>query len=263
MSTKIDLDELKSPDLLHSTSDLVFAFIERHFKVVLGLFALVVVMAVGYVVYGYIAGARENKAAEALYQPEAALKRAESKVREERAKKTQELAAAKLKTKDPDNLRPADYAKDYAPDVAKVMGAIRAHDTTRAAMVSALNLSYFLIQQKQFGDALTVLDLAKYHPRADELLSGFWFMHRGFTLIENKQFEPAMAAYQKVLSATGLKPFHAEALLKLGVCYELKGDAIKARETYERVGREFPETEASNSANQYLRLLELSDKKQG
>jgi TolA-binding protein len=50
-------------------------------------------------------------------------------------------------------------------------------------------------------------------------------------------------------------------MLKLGMSYEMKGEAEKARQTYEKLGREFPDSEASSSALQYLRLLDLKTQK--
>lgn len=272
MSSKIDKDMLKNPDIFVSTSDKIFEYAEKHFKTVATIFVLVVVAGVGYVAYGYVVASQEQKAAEALYLPEAALKKSEGTVRDERAKQMQQLAATGDKAKDKtkkvgpasgENLRPVDYAKDFAPNVAAVKSAIVAHASSKAAMVSALNLSYFLTQQKQYSEALAVLDLPKYHPSTTELLGGFWLMHRGMILLENSQVEPAMESYESILKASTLKPFHPEALLKLGLCYEVKGNAEKARETYEKLGREFPDTEASTTAQQYLRLLALNAHKQG
>lgn len=284
MSSKIDKDMLKNPDIFVSTSDKIFEYVEKHFKTVATLFGLVVVAGVGYVAYGYIVAAKEQKAAEALYLPEAALKKSEATVRDERAKQMEQLAVtgdkatetAKVKAKESakdkakkvapasgESLRPVDYAKDFSANVTAVKSAIVANAMSKAAMVSALNLSYFLTQQKQYGEALAVLDLPKYHPSTAELLGGFWLMHRGMILLENSQVEPAMDSYESILKAPTLKPFHPEALLKLGLCYEVKGNPEKARETYEKLGREFPDTEASTTAQQYLRLLELNAHKQG
>ena len=265
-SKKIDKEALKGPDVFVSTSDKIFNFIEHHLKTALGVLALVGIGSVGYVVYGYINASQEQKAAEALYHPESLLKKAESEVREQRAKKMQDLAGGKEKAKDKktvheDLVRPADYEKDYAPFVEKIKAELRDHANTKAALISALNLSYFLTQQKQFPQALEVLNMPKYRPQPTELLGGFWLMHRGVILLENNQVDGAIESYQSVIQSAPLKAFHPEALLKLGVCFELKGDAGKARETYEKVARDFPESEASMTAQQYLRLLDLKSAK--
>lgn len=264
MSSKIDKEMLKNPDVFISTSDHIFNYIEHHFKTAVAIVGIAVVASLAYVGYNYMQAAKEQRAAEALYQPEAALKKAESDVREQRAKAVQALAGGKAeKPAKVEAMQPPDYAKDFAPHVEQLKEKLRSYGDTKAALVSALNLSYFLHQQKQFPQALEVLDLPKYKPAQNELLNGFWLMHKGVTLLENQKVDGAMEAYQSVLKIEALKPFHPEALLKLGVCYELKGDAAKAREMYEKLSHEYPRTEASQSAQQYLRLLDLKTQQQG
>ncbi len=256
MSDKIDKAMLKNPDVFVGTSNKVFDFIERHLKTAMAIALTVVVLGVGFVTYGYVNSQRERKAGEALYQPEAELKKAEA-ARQEKASPKGE-GASKVAA-----LHPEDFAKDYAPYVEKIKSGLREHSDTKAALVSALNLSYFLTQQKQFSQALEVLDMVKYQPGPNDLLGGFRLMHRGLTLLENKQVDPAISSYESVLGSEKLKSFHSEALLKLGLCFELKGDLPKARATYERVGREFPDTDASQNAQQFLRLLDLKSQSQG
>jgi TolA-binding protein len=257
---KIDKDDLKGPDAFVTFSDIVFNYVEKHFTSFISIVAVIVVVAIGYEGVNFLNSLREQKAAEALFVPEDSLKKVEADFQEKNAPAGDDKKAEKQSDKSP---VVADYNKDYAPIVGKIKAAIKEHADTKAAVVSALNLSYFLSQQKQYPEAQAVLDIPTYKPSHGELLSGFWLMHRGVTYMENNQVDQAINAYQTVLSTEGLKVFYPEALLKLGVAYELKGDANKAREMYERVGKDFPETEASGTAQQYIRLLELKSTKKG
>lgn len=256
MSSKIDKEMLKNPDVFVSTSDHIFNYIERHFKTVAAVVAVAVLGGTGYVGVGYMNARTELKAAEALYVPEAALRKVEASFSE-----------AKALT--PDSKKPAvpvkteDFATDYAPSVEQIKTVIKANAQTRAALVSALSLSSFLLQQKQYSASLEVLQLVKFDVPISDIMGGFWYMQRGVVLMENGQTDPAIEAYDKILKSDALKAFHPEALLKLGVCREMKGDAAKAREAYERVGREFPETEAAQNAQQYLRLMQMKTPQQG
>ncbi len=259
MSSKIDKDALKTPDMFLSTSDKIFNFVEQHFKTFLTVVVAALVAGGAYVGMGYLQTRKELKAAEALYVPEAALRKTETGFREEKAKALK--PGDKEKKSEPAKVE--DYARDYAPTVEKIKAAIKDNDSTRAAMVSALTLSSFLLQQKQYSAALEALQLAKFNPPSADLLAGFWFMQSGLVNLENGQTGPAIEAYDHVLKSDALKAFHPEALLKLGVCSELKGDTAKARETYERLGREFPETEAAQNALQFLRLMQMKTPKQG
>jgi TolA-binding protein len=108
---------------------------------------------------------------------------------------------------------------------------------------------------------LSVLDLPSYKPSAKDVVGGMWLMHRGIVLMENQKYDDAAKVYQEVVSSSDLKPFQPEALLKLGVVYEQKGEADKARQAYEKLAKEFPNTDASTSAQQYLRLLDLKSQK--
>lgn len=257
---KIDKKDLKGPDVFISTSDQILAWVEKHSGLIITIVVIAIVAGSGYIGYSAWNQSKENQAAEDIFKPENELKKVETKIREERAEKMKELAAGTAKDKKetkPETLRPADYAKDYAPIVEQVKQQIQKHAGTKAAMISALNLSGFLVQQKQFGPALEVLDIPKYQPSSSDLLSGLWHLHRGLAYLENQKTDEAIKEYETVVNNGDLKYFHPEALLKLGVAYEMKGDLEKARQAYERVGKEFPNTEASNTGRQYMRLLEL------
>lgn len=262
MSKKSDFtDSIKQPDSFVSTSHVVLHWIERHSVVMGSIVALGAALGLSYTGYNFYVNKTESSAAESIYKVESQLKKAESSIRDERAKKMQELASGKTKTaKAAEDARPVDYAKDYAPIVNSMKAALKDQSGTRAAMVSALNLSYFLVQQKQFQEALEVMKTPTKKPSAGDLLSGFWHMHYALVLLENNQADEALKLYSEVLATPDLKPFHAEAMLKSGVASELKGDAPKAKDIYEKIGREFPNTEAASSASQYLRLMELKAK---
>lgn len=251
MNHKIE-KELKAPDAFVSTSDKLFTMVEHHARSIGLFFMAILIVSTGWIGYGWIQSSRELSAADAIYKAEADLKAAQTKVENE------QLKAAK-----PDQAPKADYAKEFAPSVEKIKEQIKANGSTKAALVSAIKLSRFLMQQKQYAEAMAVLDLTSYKPAPNDIVGGFWFMHRGLTYMENQKTEEAIKAYEAVVAASNLKSFHPEALLKLGVAYEVKGDKVKARESYQRLEREFPNTEASTSAQQYLRLLDLNQSQQG
>lgn len=248
--------ELKGPDAFVSTSDHVFAWIEKHSGSIGTLCAVALIAAVGYTGNNWWSHHQEEKASEALYPSENALKKAEEKIRDERAEKMKALANPKDKVAaKPD--APVDFQATYAPAVDKIRTAIKAHSGTRAALVSALNLSTFLIQQKQYSLALDILSIPTYQPASGDLLAGFRLMHAGLAELENNKADEALKNYDNVLKSKDLSYFHSEALLKSGVAYELKGDLARAREAYEKLSRDFPNSEASNTGQQYKRLLDL------
>ncbi len=249
MSSKEKID-VKSPDAFLSISEKVFVWLEKHAKLALTIVAGALGCAVIYVGYGYFKEQREANAAEALYRSEAGLRKAETDLRESRAKKMQDKVA------NPVQAAPTDFSKDFGPSVESLKSEIVKQANSRAALVSSLNLVAFLVQHKQYEMALSVLEIPKYRPAQGDDLSGFFNMHRGLVLLENKKFDEAAKAYEDVLKAKSLRYLHPEALLKVGLTYELKGDTLKAKENYEKLQREFPATEAAKSGLQYLRLMD-------
>ncbi len=242
MSKKLDKHDIKAPDAFVSFSDHVLSWMEKHFMTMIGLALIALVGAAGYMGYGYWQSTKESSAAEALQKPESDLRKMEEG----------------LASKDPKAVAKApEFSKEYLPSIEKIKSELKAHSNTKAALVSAMNLSLFLIQQKQFDQALEVISIPTYKPSDKNVLSAFWNMHRGLVLIEAKKYKEATDSYQEVLKSASLKYFHPEALLKLGVALELQGDKAKARDTYEKLNREFPGSEASLTGQQYLRLLDM------
>jgi predicted negative regulator of RcsB-dependent stress response len=253
--TKLDKKDVKAPDAFHTFSERIFHWAEKHSKAIAGIFAVALVLALGYVGFHYMTQQKEQKAAQALYKPAGAIERAEERLREERAK-----IAGDKKVAQPESARPADYAKDFAPAVQELKSAIKDNSGSRAALMSSLNLVAFLLEKKQFTEALEVIEMPKYSPGSGEMLNGFYQMHRGVVYVEDKKFDEAEKAYKSILGSQALRYFHPEAMLKLGMTYELKGDQAKARQTYEKLEQEHPQSEASKTAGQYIRLLEMKPK---
>lgn len=256
--TGLDKKELKSPDTFVSASDRAFAWIERHAQALGLAVGGILVLSLGWIGYGYIQAMAEQRASEALAGPSADLQKAEAKVREERAKMMADLAKEPAKSAAMTQMvRPVDFEKDYGPAVEKVKAAIRQHADTRAATVAAMNLSHFLLQNKQYAAALDVLTLSRREPGGSDILGGFWLMHKGLSLVENQRFDEAARLYESILASKAMASFHPEAILKLGIVYDAKGDSEKARHMYIRLSRDFPQSDAANSAQQYMRLLDL------
>ncbi len=258
MSAKADKQALKTPDVFISTTDHFFAWIERHARTVGVAAAVAILASVAWVSYGLWQSSRENAAADAIFQSSEDLKKAETKVREERAKKMQQtLGLGKDKAKNNEPVRPVDFAKDYQPAVDKVKAAIRTHANTKSAVVAAMTTVAFLMEQKQTAEALQVIELVKYQPARKDMLNGLWQMHKGLVLMENKKLSEAEVAFETILSVPELNAWYPEAQLKLGLTRELAGQPDKARAAYERTVKEFPQTDAAQTAQQFLRLMKL------
>ena len=72
---KKDKIDLKTPDAFHTTSDKIFVWIEEHAQTVILTVAGGVVLSLIYIGFNFVGQRREARAAEAIYQPEDALKK--------------------------------------------------------------------------------------------------------------------------------------------------------------------------------------------
>lgn len=241
MTSKITKDDLRAPDTFHSVSDMLFQWIEKNAKPIAGVIGLALLVGIGWITYGFVATRAETAASEALYGPLDEVKKAELKMHDEKA--------------------PVDYANGLAPAIAKLEEAIKKHSGTRVSLVTAMEAAVVLFQQKRFDEARVILNLSGYRPSSGDVMSGLFRLHKGLAELESKKVDEAIATFKSILDTSGLKEFHAEALLKLGICFEQKGDLTQAREAYAKASRQFPDSEAAASALQYSRLLDLQSPK--
>lgn len=225
MSSKIDKETLKGPDTFISTSEKVFKWVEKHSRLMIFAAAGVLAASLLWVGYGFWQTRQETRAAEALYPSQHEIKQLVEK------------------------------NGDVAVAIEALKSAMKAHASAKATLISGLEVSQALLKQKKFDAALQILEIPTYRPAKDDVLFALAYMHKGLVLAENNKFDDAIKSYELVVAADQLKSFHAEALVKIGLMQEAKGEVDKARLSYERVGREFPNTEAAISAGQYLRLL--------
>ncbi|MCB0391294.1 MAG: tetratricopeptide repeat protein, partial [Bdellovibrionales bacterium] len=73
---------------------------------------------------------------------------------------------------------------------------------------------------------------------------------------DNKCSE-AISLLEVVSSVPEHKHLHPESLLRMGLCYEKQNDVEKAKQYFERVTREFEESEAATQAKNFLRYLTI------
>jgi tol-pal system protein YbgF len=121
-------------------------------------------------------------------------------------------------------------------------------DPAEAAYQAALDT----FRAREHGQAvLELLDfLAKYpkHPLAPS--AQYWI---GEAYYLQHDYRQALAEFQKVLAYGGPDGPVAEALVKIGLCYARLREPMRAQEAWQRVVREFPDSEAAERARTLLR----------
>ena len=73
----------------------------------------------------------------------------------------------------------------------------------------------------------------------------FW---RGEVLFAQKRYEQALTGFQQALEREPRGEKAADALLKIGLCYQRLGQPERARATFERLKAQFPESDAARLA---------------
>ncbi|MCM2280853.1 MAG: tetratricopeptide repeat protein [Bdellovibrionaceae bacterium] len=255
----MDKDELKRPDVFLQTMEKSLTAFDRHRSLITGALAVLIVAAIGYLVWNYVQGSAERKAASDLYVTEAQY----FKIKEGFDKAKYEALApppAGEKTEDKkDKATPStgDLQKDYGAVLPGFEEVIQKHAKTAAGAQAALWLAEIYLEYKQPEKAAEALAKVAPQQKTDSMLFGATHMLYGTALASKGDCTQAVGSWQKVLESEGNAFLHPEALLKSGVCYENLQQNDKATEMYRRVTENHSETSAAQSAKTYLRALEM------
>jgi tol-pal system protein YbgF len=132
-------------------------------------------------------------------------------------------------------LAPSSFAPDASPEqiYGTAMNSVQAEQYGRAA-------AEFGELTKRFPD----------HPLASN--AQYWI---GEAQYRQREFSQALVEFRKVIDAYPKSGEVPEALLKIGLCHRALMDQAQAREAWEQVTREYPETNAASQARSLLATL--------
>lgn len=260
MSKKLSKEEVKSPDAFLATSDRVARVLSKNSKPIFAIVTLAVIagfIAIGVNTYNEH---KESEAQSSIYQVAAQLEERQQKVEEQRLasqgeKKTVEASAAENKAS-----APVDFEKEYAPIVSEFQKVIDQHQGTRAAAVASLDLATFLVSHERLDEAIDVLQNASKNTAQDELLAVLTKAQLASVLSKKDQLDEAITQLKSLLDNKQAEFIHPQVTLQLGVIYEQKQEYDLARDMYRRASNEYADTQAGQTAKNYLRLLNLKNK---
>lgn len=204
-------------------------FILRFQNVFIALGALIFIGALSWIGISYYQSHHENAASQALYPVEKKI--------ETEWDKDKKISDATL----------AEYQK-----------TIQDNANTRSSLVSLISTTPTMIKAGKASVSLEMFGHLSFQPSSGEVYFGLERMTEGLLALESGQPDKAIGFYQQILAQQSQKSFHSDALLKMGVAYQAKNDLAKARETFEKVRREHPRTQAGEMAFEYL--LNLAQK---
>jgi tol-pal system protein YbgF len=105
---------------------------------------------------------------------------------------------------------------------------------------------------REHGQAvLDFLDFIAKYPRHPLVANAQYWIGEAYYV--QRDFRQAMLEFQKVPATAPGSAKAGDALLKIGLCQRQLRDEPRARQTWQRVVREFPKSEAAVKARTFLR----------
>lgn len=105
---------------------------------------------------------------------------------------------------------------------------------------------------REHGQAvLDFLDFIAKHPRHPLVANAQYWIGEAYYV--QRDYRQAMAEFQKVPEVAPGSAKAADALLKIGLCQRNLRDEARARQTWQRVVRDFPQSEAAVKARGFLK----------
>lgn len=155
----------------------------------------------------------------------------------------------------------ADF-ESISKEVEDYKSFLMSQKTTRPAhVISAMELSSFLIRYEKQDQALSLLDFVRMK---STVRSGWLYsvllIHLGTLFMDKGDFTRAIDLFSEVLSVKGAESFYQEVLLKTAVCYESIGEFEKASEIYEEIRENKNAGLYKERALHYDRLFRLKQK---
>lgn len=244
---KITEKEAKKPDKFLELSELLGHWMEKHRKIIGGLFISGILVGSGIGLGSLYASYQEKKAQESLYQTESKIEKLKTDLEKKRKDKKEVVAHDK-----------PDMVRDYGTLPEELKNKIKKFCHTKAGVLSSIRLASLFFDYSQYDKALELLKEVSSQVPSKGLLSGLIHMQMGSNLIGIEKYEEAKKQFNQVLSDESIRFLHSESILKLGLCEEKLGHQKEARDYYLRDSQEFASTEAGKTAKNYLRLLDAS-----
>jgi len=105
---------------------------------------------------------------------------------------------------------------------------------------------------REYGQAvLDFTDFIAKHPRHTLAANAQYWIGEAYYV--QRDYRQAMTEFQKVLDVRPDSPKVPDALLKIGLCYRNLRDESRARQTWDRVAKDYPKSEAARTARTLMR----------
>ena len=127
-----------------------------------------------------------------------------------------------------------------------------------SALVASIELAQFLHKYEKPELAIDLLSAASSYKKKNVM--GFLLsLQLGSYLMDKAEYALAVEQMQFITENKSAKWLWPSTLIKIALCYEKQSKIAKAKEVYLQVKKDFPDSQESDRAIQYLNLLTLQE----
>lgn len=232
--------------------------LEKNWKLVAGLFALLVIGGAGFIIQAGLATAKEKKAQEAFFKVEKKYTDYKTKSQlPDKPEPTQGAVAEKKPT-------PEALAADLTTAKAELQTFIGDYPKSKATQMAALYFAEIARQENNKELALTTLQ--KVQTGDSGLVNTLVQQQIGQLLADTEKCKEAIDMWQKIVTRKEANFLHNELKIQQALCYQKLNDPKKAEELLTNIANQKVDdpqnsssqnSSAAKEAARYLRLMQI------
>jgi hypothetical protein len=218
-------------------------FLEKQWKLIAGIFVVVVIGGMAIAVMGYQKTKKEKTAQESYFLTE-------KKFLEAKEKKNAPPVAKEAAKEAPVDL--SVFKKDFEKVIEDFPGS-------KAAQMSAVYLSDILVTEKNFDQALTTLK--NVETKDTGLINTLVQQQIASLLADQDKCSDAVQVWQKIIDRKEASFIHNDTKIQQALCYKKMNDTKRAEEILTNLANQktegFETSSSSKEAEKYLRLIQF------
>jgi predicted negative regulator of RcsB-dependent stress response len=266
---KITEKEIRQPDAFIQTIDRVNEKLQPNKKIIMAAVAALVLAGIAWATWDLYGSRREAQAQEALFIATHQVDKKEQELTpankpDPKDAKNSKNVKPKVDAADKATLdaKPKNFDTDYGVPAKSLQSVIESYPGTRASWLAALDLARLHQQYGDVDQSLQALQQPKLEVgnKAGDLISATIQLRMGDLLQIKGQCDQAVTKWNLITAANGFVPLQPEALLRTGLCYETLKNFDGARNTYEKLSKDAPDSRAGREGKKFLKLLQSTRK---
>ena len=132
---------------------------------------------------------------------------------------------------------------------------IQNHKGTKGAILAALNLAHLHITQGDPKAALNSMQQVQSTLNSESFIDGMALMSLAHLYEANQKCQEGVKIWSRVIDSPWLSFFHADALLKQGLCFEEMKATDQAYQNYQKLKMDYGQSPSGQMAQRLLHLM--------